>query len=387
MKTKLKLLGFLSLLMLVSSIDFVQASARGAAAVPTTTTPTTSGLEIMFYNVLNLFDTVHREGKDDWTFLPFDYTGKEEHCAAINVPYYRKECKETNWTESRFYLKLNQIKEVILRERHYLPDVLGLAEVESEESVRELARTLGYDHYVVSDSPDERGINVALLFNEKRGLQYVDYLEHRVEGDWFDSKPTRNILEVQFKVAGEYPLSIFVNHWPSQSNPTDARMTASKLLQSVITERLSENSQHRIVSIGDFNTTPTEKPNPIDSLLASKSMKSAYLVDMQESYIRNSRCNQRILNPGSYYYKKDRAWNRLDKILVSTNAVVALATASTKTIKGLMATPCSFAIYKPDFITTNYRGIKIPRGYNFNADEANEAGYSDHLPVLFKMQY
>jgi hypothetical protein len=119
--------------------------------------------EIMFYNVHNLFDAEHDEGKNDWEHLPLSYPGKRENCLKIKVASFRKNCLETDWTDEKVELKLNQLAEAITSNRKDIPDLLGLAEIENEGVVARLAKKLGYEQLWVSNSPDERGIEVALL--------------------------------------------------------------------------------------------------------------------------------------------------------------------------------------------------------------------------------
>ena len=116
-------------------------------------------VRIVFYNVENLFDTIDNPYKKDDEFLP---TGKKK------------------WNTSRYYEKLDNIAKVILAcGEGKAPDIVGLCEVENRRVLKDLVnrpalKTAGYKiaHF---DSPDMRGIDVALLYrNTDNGFSTND---------------------------------------------------------------------------------------------------------------------------------------------------------------------------------------------------------------------
>ena len=58
-------------------------------------------VKVVFYNVENLFDYSHDEGKRDWTFLPLGYPGKRRGCERISDRFFRQMCLETDWNRER----------------------------------------------------------------------------------------------------------------------------------------------------------------------------------------------------------------------------------------------------------------------------------------------
>lgn len=164
-------------------------------------------VEIMSYNVENLFDAKHDEGKNDWSFLPKDAPGKQECLRKRKSKYRRNECYDADWTEEKVEMKLAQIVDVITKERKTLPDFLGLIEVENGEIVGRLAKKLGYENVEITSSPDFRGVDVALLYKTSASIKKISRAEHVVPVDY----PSRNILEVEFTIDG-HPLTLFVNH-------------------------------------------------------------------------------------------------------------------------------------------------------------------------------
>jgi predicted extracellular nuclease len=104
---------------------------------------------IAFYNVENLFDTLNDPSINDEDFLP---QGK------------------LNWNKTRFDIKLNRIAKVVNEiEETNKPDIVGLCEVENKAVLTDLVNLKSMDRFgiVHFDSPDERGIDVALLYRKK----------------------------------------------------------------------------------------------------------------------------------------------------------------------------------------------------------------------------
>lgn len=345
-------------------------------------------LEIMSYNVENLFDTVHDEGKNDWTFLPSNTKGKKAECEKIGYHRYRKSCFNINWTKKHLDMKLEQIKEVITKGRDGLPDILALSEIENANVVGMLAKKLGYENFEVSDSPDKRGVDLALLWKSNSGLSKTDKREHVIKGDYFKKKPTRNILEVSFKLNGKHPITIFVNHWPSLGNPTSTRLVAANTLRDRIQELQKENKGQNIIALGDFNTIPTNFPHPFKSVLE----KDGALIDVHEKYRSDRKIHWKEKNKmplGSYFYGRSMTWNLLDRVFVNGNLM-------NKT--GLDLVLKSYQIYAPKFITKEYEYQKkdgynagtvvkgTPKRYSHESTSVSKLGYSDHFPLVFELR-
>src|SRR5690606_10861080 len=196
------------------------------------------------------------EGKNDWTFLPSKTPGKNDACAKVKFKRYRDECFETDWNNTKLDLKLNQIKDALSRDRSSLPDVLALSEIENENVIAKLAGVLGYKKFAVSDSPDERGVDLAILWNDSK-LKMVSKREHEIKSQALEGRATRDILEVEFLVDGKHPITIFVNHWPSQGNKNESRMAAARIMMKRVGEITKKNPKMAILATGDFNVIET----------------------------------------------------------------------------------------------------------------------------------
>jgi len=349
-------------------------------------------LDIMFYNVYNLFDADHDEGKDDWTFLPQNTPGKQEHCQAINDARYREECLAVDWTEAHVQLKLAQLTKAFAAARPTLPDFVGLAEVENPRIVGRLAQQLGYANVAMSNSPDERGIDVALLYNLKPGLEVVgEPQQHTVVPLTPADRPTRNILEVKFRFHGQ-ELIFFVNHWPSQSAtaPAPVRVNVAKQVQALVDQRLSTNADAHIVVFGDFNTIDSDFPHPFRTVFHDASARHPLLDSYDE--FRKSRADAAVKNQmaaGTYFYPPRMGWDRLDRIFTNGNLSDG---------RGLEADFASFRILSPDLLCKTYVydddryahfGSQIkqsPFRPDFFTDSPNLAGYSDHFPIFMQLK-
>lgn len=345
-------------------------------------------IEIMSYNVENLFDIVHDEGKNDWTFLPSKAKGKKEACNAVKSSYRKKECLETDWSKDNLEVKIENITKMVRRDDK-LPDILALSEIENERVIAQLAKFLGYKKWAVSDSPDKRGIDLAVLWNETEEVKYVSKKEHTLKGEYFKKRPSRNILEVEFLIGKKEKLTIFVNHWPSLSNPTDARIIAANTLTKRTKEILKKDKNHTVMAVGDFNTIDENYPHPFKSVL----YKDGLYTDVHTSFKDDKSISWNIKNqmaPGSYFYGRGMTWNLLDRMFYTKN----LANKS-----GLEIDISSYQIYSPSFATKDYeyRGKgkyltgSVIKGTPFRAEHNStsnrRAGYSDHFPLIVNLKY
>ena len=224
---------------------------------------------IGFYNVENLFDTV-----DDPKTFDDDFTtdGKKK------------------WGNKRYKDKVKKLGSVISQlgkeQSKHAPAIVGLVEVENAKVVSDLANStnLRKHHYdfVHYDSPDDRGIDVALLYNKELfellgSENFPLYLEDE-EGrrDY-----TRDVLVVYGNLNGEL-VHILVNHWPSRREGAEEseykRIEAAKLARAIVEVIQQKHYDAKILIMGDFNDDPTSTSikdhlvtedfyNPMESLL------------------------------------------------------------------------------------------------------------------------
>lgn len=342
-------------------------------------------VEIMSYNVENLFDAKHDEGKNDWSFLPKDAPGKKEACAKEKSKYRRNECYDADWTDEKVEMKLAQITDVITKERKTLPDFLGLIEVENGEVVGRLAKKLGYENVEITTSPDFRGVDVALLYKTSANIKKISRTEHNVPVDY----PSRNILEVEFSIDG-HPLTIFVNHWPSLANPDSWRIKAAEVLANRTKEILAKNPKMGILAMGDFNTIDSNDPHPFKSVLFKDNLFTDAVVAFKDDKTVTDEAKKK-LPEGSYYFPPKEQWNYLDHIFYTSALKDGAA--------GLKLDLPTFEVYLPSFALKELKRkagsddekdlvIKmVPNRFNTEAKSRSEMGFSDHFAVAVKLSY
>lgn len=210
------------------------------------------GPRVMFWNLENYFD---------W---------RNDSTGVSDAEFSSRGAR--HWTRKRFQAKSSAVAKGILWAG--APEIIGLAEVENRFVLRQLIGTtalqkLDYEivHY---DSPDSRGIDVALLYRGK-SLTLLDSKACHIYEDT-TILATRDILLATFTDGEDRPMAILVNHHPSkyggaEESETRRRMAVSALKH--IVDSLQQAGIPRIVAIGDFNDTPD---NAIYSILPMENL-------------------------------------------------------------------------------------------------------------------
>ena len=300
--------------------------------------------DIMSYNVENLFDTIDDPNKADEDFTP---TGKLQ------------------WNTAKYYEHLNHTVDAITNKGTNFPAIVGLIEVENGTALNDLVNTShlkGKGYKVVwHEGPDERGIDVALIYDSNRitliGSRAIPVILESVT-----DPNTRDILKVTVKVGSE-DFNLFVNHWPSRRGGQDEsemhRIRAASVLRKEVDQILSVNPKANIICMGDFNDFPSNK-SVHDVLQAGVSNEHSVLFNMMSDF--------EALKKGTHFYKGE--WSPLDQFMLSY---------------GMFDNKCitanSFEVVTSDFLYyTSKDGVKSPaRAY---VGDSYKGGYSDHLPIL-----
>jgi len=310
--------------------------------------PFTKKHTIAFYNLENFFDTTDDPKKNDNDFLP----------------------NGTNhWTENRYLNKVERITAAIESIQPYkLPVVIGVAEVENKTVLRDLiyqpAFKKEYD-FIHYDSPDRRGIDVALLFN-KNEFEIIHHERIPVHLSGNSHFATRDILYVKGKLCGD-ELHFFVNHWPSRGEGILAsepkRVAAAKCLFHKAESILKKDKEAKIIMMGDFNDLPISKS-------ISKNLHAKAHKNLKEFEFYNLAAIPYKNKVGSLFAKKH--WLMFDQIIISKGMMFGEGikiTAPRLTIHGdrkLLYFDKQAGIYKPN------------RTYSYHT---YRGGSSDHLPV------
>jgi len=264
---------------------------------------------IMTFNVENLFDTEDDPGKDDKSFLPLAAKQGESHraaCAEIEVPHWREQCFDWDWSEAILERKLGVLADAILQVNDGRgPDIIALQEVENlrvlERLRREYLADAGYLPGILIEGNDERGIDVAFLSRLAtegepilHDIPFEGVAEERVAD-------TRGILEATFRMPDGSLLTGYSVHFPAPFHPTEMRIAAYEFLNRLQADLPDDRAAF---AAGDFNTTSTED--------RAQSMLDRFA--RPQWTVVHELCEG---CPGSNYYARDDNWSFLDMILWS----------------------------------------------------------------------
>ena len=223
------------------------------------------------------------------------------------------------------------------------------------------------------ESPDSRGIDVALLYNTEEfyPLEYDYYPLTDKKGK---IRKSREILYVSGIVGGIDTLHVFVNHWPSRYSgimeTRGFRNEAALLLREKIDALFSINEKAKIVVFGDFNDQPKDESmvKYLQTKVVVNTVSNSELYNLSGAWLNS--------DYGTLKYQSQ--WFVFDQIIVSGGLLKANKGIYTKQE---WASICnlSFLLERDE----KYGGEKLSRtyvGYKYNG------GFSDHFPVVLKIQ-
>lgn len=313
-------------------------------------------LFVAHYNVENLFDTIDDPNIQDEEFLPG---------------------AENRWTAERYAHKLEQLSRVIKSMNGANgPHILGLCEVENAGVVSDLARQIGSKkakyRYVHFDSPDGRGIDVALLYQPKHfKVTHSKSLRVTLPGE--KAYPTRDVLLVAGKLPNKQPVFVLVNHWPSRRGGEEAsapaRAAAAQAVRKAVDSLKQVVPQGIVLVMGDFNDGPAD-PAPREVMGADWPMSSSsVLVNPFLALDADS-------TQGSYRYRG--SWQYIDHISLSPTAFQG--NGKVQYVAGSAG-----AWLQPWMLETTGKFEGNPlRTYG---GKTYLGGFSDHLPVKIELEW
>lgn len=206
-------------------------------------------LGVLFWNLENFFD--YRNDSTSVSDAEFSSRG------------------ERRWTKKRFQAKCNAIAKGVLwvaGQKGMLPDVIGVAEVENAYVLKCLIHHTIFsklDYTIVHfESPDPRGIDVALLYRSRR-LTLTRAGPCHLYDTTGATMRTRDILLAQFAAPGGDTIAFLVNHHPSKYGgkaASEARRRVAVERLRFLADSLQRAGMGRVVAMGDFNDTPA---NPV----------------------------------------------------------------------------------------------------------------------------
>lgn len=319
----------------------------------------TDSLLLLFYNVENLFDTIDDPFTQDNEFTPKGLR---------------------RWNGYRYKKKLNNTYKALASIGGWqLPDVIGLCEIENRRVLNHLIykTPLYRSQYQVihRDSPDTRGIDVALLYRQGRFNPFhSEWLQifYRPGG----SPASREILYVAGTSPSNDTLHLFVTHWPSRyrgvmkTNPK--RMAAAKRIRAKVDSILHHQPHSNILIMGDLNDNPTD-------ISLTKGLRSQAPEKGQQATLLNLMANYKSTN-GIHGTQKHRGhWNYFDQIIVSRSLFQKDNALQVKSQRAF--------IHQPEFLLEKDQKYFGYLPYRTYIGPRYRGGFSDHLPVYCFITY
>ncbi len=310
---------------------------------------------VAFYNLENLFDTINSPDTRDTEFTP---NGKRLYGTKI------------------YQEKLDKLSRVVSELGTAItpdgPALLGVAEIENRTVLEDFVKTdkLKARNYQIIhyDSPDKRGIDVGLLYQEKyfKPLSSRPIKINHVKKNG-DTLFTRDILYVEGELNQER-IHILVNHWPSRRGGERASRPLRNLVadscKAIVNSLEKEDPDAKVIIMGDLNDDPIS-PSVKKHLLAKRKKKEVKAGDMYNPYADLYR-----KGIGSNAYRD--AWSLFDQIILSRSFIK-------KDQDG-------FQFYKNKIYNKKFLIQKTGqyKGYPFRtySGDSYAGGYSDHFPVF-----
>ena len=312
---------------------------------------------VMFYNVENLFDTKHDSLKNDHDFLPGGFM---------------------NWSNWKYWEKQRNIGRVITAVgQMQSPALVGLCEVENDSVIFDLTkrspiRAQGYD-FIMTNSPDWRGIDVALLY-QRHQFRLIEKNEYELVRNDKDARPTRNILHAVGQVISLDTLDVFVCHFPSryggQRISEGGRMDAAQLLRNKADSLFAVRQKANIIIMGDFNDHPNDKS--ILKVLEAHSL--TYHINKKGLY---NMFLHRIKERDFGTHKHQGRWGVLDQFIVSGGLLMEHQNVKIKNKEA--------RIFKADFLTEKDEKYGGVRPYRTSLGPRYIGGFSDHFPIYMDL--
>ena len=311
---------------------------------------------VAFYNLENLFDTIHDEGKNDFEYLPDG---------------------SNRWGKVKYENKLKNMAHALADlGTDKLPGVgasiIGVSEVENANALNDLMaqpemKERGFK-FVHIEGPDKRGVDCALIYNPKFFTPEKWFLPQYIYENGDTVRKTRGFLTVQGRLAGE-PLTVIVCHWPSRFATGYFRDIAGKQVRQLTDSISLADPEQRIIVMGDMNDDP-DNTSMAKFLGAKRKMK-----DVKEGDFFNPWWDVlRADGQGTLSYQG--GWNLFDQIVLSRNL---LDVKGRKDYSRL--TLYQWHIFRRDYLIQQEGKFKgAPKRTHAAGSWLN--GYSDHLPTV-----
>lgn len=301
---------------------------------------------VAFYNLENLFDTLHDEGKNDYDFLP---SGRYA------------------WGTRKYEAKLKNLARVLSQlSRDRVPQgpaCIGVAEVENRRVLADLLAqpSLSQYKYVHYEGPDRRGIDCALLYDTAQFRVHHSRLVLSTPYCGDTTQLTRGFLIVDGELAGDH-ICLIVNHWPSRGSASPVRVHAARQVRALTDSLFRLNPRLKLIVMGDLNDDPMDES--LQTLGARKYPRQVKKRDFYNPWWATLEDD----SIGTLCYRGK--WNLFDQILLTRPLL--------KARRGLRYR--GHEVFRPAYLFQHGEYEGYPLRTHGGRKWLN--GYSDHLPTI-----
>ncbi len=271
---------------------------------------------------------------------------------------------EKHWTRRRFNAKLDGIYKTLSMMN--LPDVVGLGEVENSYVLRELCQgtplaRIPY-RYVHYDSPDRRGIDVALLYRTDR---FTVTASRKVNvSDSAAGYFTRDILVVEGVTSNGNSVCLLVNHWPSKRGGEEAdaqRLRIADTLRHLMVDLHKLHPEAAVIAMGDMNSTSDEESIAVGMGFGEDTVNADGIRLLTQRLPRDM---------GSHKYQGE--WRYIDHVFFKAGEAWQVKKLKLMKFDHLLVQDGNRPGQRPK---RTYQGPRY------------EGGYSDHLPLMLILRH
>ena len=334
---------FITLLLVVATTVLAQEKKIGVYGVG-------------FYNLENLFDTCHDEGKNDYEYLA-NGTNK--------------------WNAMKYESKLANMSRVLAEMGTDLLKnigcaIIGVSEVENARALSDLvaqpalaARNFKFCHV---EGPDRRGVDCGLLYNprffEPKDVNLYPYVQKLEKDSGF---VTRGFLTVKGSLAGD-DIAVIVCHLPSRAATSFYRELGAEQVRHLKDSLIAAEPNLKVIVMGDMNDDPMD-PSMAKSLRARKKIADVKSGDMFNPWWKT-------LADGNGTIKYDGGYNLFDQIILSPQLLNPEGKKDFSTLKYV-----KHQIFSREYMLQQEGKFKGYPKRTFSGGVWLN-GFSDHLPSI-----
>ena len=318
-----------------------------------------NAMRIVFYNTENLFDPADDSLKFDESFTP----------EGMN-----------HWSKHKYWVKQKMLAQVISAVGGWeVPAIVGLCEVENRHVLINLVGNTTLKKYKYSiihhESPDRRGIDVALIYRKEK-FNIISDTAYQVRFPFDTASRTRDILYVKGIALDSDTLHIFVTHWPSKYGGAfvtiPKRKYVAKKIRSYTDIILKQNPDAKILIMGDLNDNPKDES-------VMQGLKPKLIHNYKDGDLINLMLPLMDNKIGSHFYSgtTSNEWSVLDQMIVSSGLLNSNSSLKIKNNKAHIFTAAFLLEY-------NKEGILVPNR-TFHGMKYH-GGFSDHMPIYLDIE-